>query len=357
MIIDDQSVAGYTAERLDRRLAEFQALVARSHPTNDPAELHQLRIAAKRVRYLLEIVSEIGYGDASRPLAWLRTLQDRIGDWHDLEALEEEIIAIISNHEFLKQNLAESGQMLQACIGNSCFGKIQICEVQGPSQVAQSDICDLCLRQIEVFKARQVGQAFQPTIRDVRFCEAKHVEVFEFPDVTQAFVRSWSLREVDPHDAFKIPWPPFSDPFRHPVWTVERCLNVSVAPLDLSNRQVLVVGRNEERHCACRDEERHGRQSEPSRPGQTNREAAGSGRRRIGGCISHAAILSLSAFNLNRSHNTRTPRRVASGRSSWDFDVPGTKPYRAIYRVDRPKESHPEGFTSAEHSSDGPPAG
>lgn len=112
--IDEQNVAGYAADRLDQRLAEFQALVAQSHPTADPADLHQLRIAAKRVRYLLEIVSQMGYGDASRALAWLRSLQDRIGDWHDLEALEEEIIAIVSDHEFLKQHLGESSDMLQA---------------------------------------------------------------------------------------------------------------------------------------------------------------------------------------------------------------------------------------------------
>jgi CHAD domain-containing protein len=114
MAVDEGKVAAYAAERLDQRLAEFQALVAQAHPTNDPSELHQLRIAAKRVRYLLELVSQMGYGDASRALAWLRTLQDRIGDWHDLEALEEEIIAIVSGREFMKQHLSESGQMLQA---------------------------------------------------------------------------------------------------------------------------------------------------------------------------------------------------------------------------------------------------
>lgn len=114
MSIDEQNVAGYAAERLDQRLAEFQALAAQSHPTNDPAELHQLRIAAKRVRYLLEIVSQMGYGDASRTLTWLRTLQDRIGDWHDLEALEGEIVAIVSSVDFMRQHLAESGRMLQA---------------------------------------------------------------------------------------------------------------------------------------------------------------------------------------------------------------------------------------------------
>lgn len=112
--IDDRNVAGYAADRLDQRLAEFHALAAQAHPTADPADLHQLRIAAKRVRYLLEIVSQMGYGHAPQALAWLRSLQDRIGDWHDLEALEEEIIAIVSDHEFLKEHLNESSDMLQA---------------------------------------------------------------------------------------------------------------------------------------------------------------------------------------------------------------------------------------------------
>jgi len=112
--IDQRRVAAYAADRLDQRVAEFQALVAQSHPATDPAELHQLRIAAKRARYLLETVSQMGHGDASRTLRWLKTLQDRIGDWHDFEALEEEIITIVSSREFMKEHLAESGRMLQA---------------------------------------------------------------------------------------------------------------------------------------------------------------------------------------------------------------------------------------------------
>jgi CHAD domain-containing protein len=112
--VDERKVAAYAAERLEQRLTEFQALAASSHPTNDPTELHQLRIAAKRVRYLLETVTQMGFGDATRALAWLRTLQDRIGDWHDLEALEEEIVLIVSSREFMKQHFAESSQMLQA---------------------------------------------------------------------------------------------------------------------------------------------------------------------------------------------------------------------------------------------------
>src|SRR5262245_34925938 len=70
LLFDERRVAAYAADRLDQRLAEFQAMVAQSHPTTHPEELHQLRIAAKRVRYLLEIVTEMGYGEAVRSLAW-----------------------------------------------------------------------------------------------------------------------------------------------------------------------------------------------------------------------------------------------------------------------------------------------
>lgn len=112
LIIDEVQLASHTADRLDQRVAEFLALAAQSHPATEAAELHELRIAAKRVRYLFEIISALGYGDATRALAWLRTLQDRIGDWHDLESLEQEIIDIVSERDFLKAHLLESSRML-----------------------------------------------------------------------------------------------------------------------------------------------------------------------------------------------------------------------------------------------------
>jgi CHAD domain-containing protein len=112
--IDERAAAMRAAERLEQRMAEFNALVARSHPTTDPRELHQLRIAAKRVRYLLEAVTSMGFGDAAQALTWLRGLQDRIGDWHDLEALEEEIVQLVARHKFTKDHLTEAAGLLLA---------------------------------------------------------------------------------------------------------------------------------------------------------------------------------------------------------------------------------------------------
>jgi CHAD domain-containing protein len=108
-----RAIAERAASRLEQRLAEFQQLAAQSHPTRNPADLHQLRIAAKRVRYLLETVSRMGFGDATQALSYLRSLQDRIGEWHDLEALEDEIITIVGRRKFLKSNLAESERIVR----------------------------------------------------------------------------------------------------------------------------------------------------------------------------------------------------------------------------------------------------
>lgn len=111
---EEEKIIIRAADRLEQRLSEFHALVAQSHPTTDPADLHELRIAAKRLRYLMEVVTEMGYGEAARALIWLRTLQDKIGDWHDLQSLEEEIVGIVSRRKFVREHLAESSRMLQA---------------------------------------------------------------------------------------------------------------------------------------------------------------------------------------------------------------------------------------------------
>jgi len=112
-VFQEARIALRAADRLEQRFSQFCVLASQAHETTIPADLHQLRIAAKRVRYLLEVISDMGYGDPPRPLAWLRSLQDRIGDWHDFEALEDEIIDLTARPRFLKQNLLDSVVMLQ----------------------------------------------------------------------------------------------------------------------------------------------------------------------------------------------------------------------------------------------------
>lgn len=75
------ALAKTTRRRLKRRVSELSALLPPVRKT-----LHPARIAAKRLRYALEIVEPLGYG--SRPLLrLLRAFQDEAGDAHDLVEL------------------------------------------------------------------------------------------------------------------------------------------------------------------------------------------------------------------------------------------------------------------------------
>ncbi len=100
------------AGRLERRLAEFHALALAAHPASAPIELHKVRIAAKKLRYLLELISMMGIADPAREIGWLRHLQDKIGDWHDLHAIEEEIIKIVTRRNFARKHVPDCADML-----------------------------------------------------------------------------------------------------------------------------------------------------------------------------------------------------------------------------------------------------
>jgi CHAD domain-containing protein len=72
--------------------------------TTAPA-LHGVRIAAKRVRYLIEVIHELGSGDAEQALACLRQLQQHLGEWHDLVVMEEAMLEMLSRPRFLQKRL------------------------------------------------------------------------------------------------------------------------------------------------------------------------------------------------------------------------------------------------------------
>jgi CHAD domain-containing protein len=114
LIEDTAKIAARAFDRLRQRLAEFQAKALSTHATDDPAEIHELRIAAKRLRYLFEALSQMGYGEAVRAVEWLKATQDRLGDLHDIEAFGDEVVRIAARRRFVRRHMAEAGEMLQA---------------------------------------------------------------------------------------------------------------------------------------------------------------------------------------------------------------------------------------------------
>ncbi len=76
---------------------------ARALPT--PAAIHRVRIAVKQARYLAEIAHDAKVTDASEAFLALRDLQRLLGQWHNLEMLEQAMIETIVEGNLLAENL------------------------------------------------------------------------------------------------------------------------------------------------------------------------------------------------------------------------------------------------------------
>ena len=101
----DESLSAILAIRLDE-LSSFEP--------SDPQALHDLRIAAKRVRYLLEAAEPVFGEPAVRGVKTMKHLQDLLGDIHDCD----ELLPLIDRHtEKLRREDASRGW---AAAGTGC---------------------------------------------------------------------------------------------------------------------------------------------------------------------------------------------------------------------------------------------
>lgn len=112
--LNEAKIRRRASGRLEDRLSGFLALVYRLQDTSDAEGIHQLRIAAKRLRYLVETLTELGFREPKGAIRWLRVEQGRIGDWHDLFCLEEEVLRLVGKKEALHGRLDESAALLRA---------------------------------------------------------------------------------------------------------------------------------------------------------------------------------------------------------------------------------------------------
>jgi len=95
--------------RLTQALAgvwkDSEEKAAASHREKNPPSIHAARIAAKRLRYLLEVVNQFKIAGSSNALTWLKKIQQYLGDWHDMEVLEEMIIEMLAKPGFWRDQL------------------------------------------------------------------------------------------------------------------------------------------------------------------------------------------------------------------------------------------------------------
>ena len=108
-----ESVAALPAEEFYQRIhqglgtvwSDFEARIEESHHHSEPGVIHGARIAAKRLRYAVEVIREFNLPGTDATLNWLRKLQQQLGDWHDLEILEEMMIDMVARPAFLRRHL------------------------------------------------------------------------------------------------------------------------------------------------------------------------------------------------------------------------------------------------------------
>ncbi len=92
-------------ETLEHVTQAFEDQIAQSLADPRAPVIHAARIATKRLRYLIEVIREFGVSGSDELVVWLRNLQHLLGEWHDLEVLEEMMIEMVARPEFLRDQL------------------------------------------------------------------------------------------------------------------------------------------------------------------------------------------------------------------------------------------------------------
>lgn len=96
----------------------FELEVDQSRHEADPAVLHRARIAAKRVRYLIEVIHAFDVEGSKEALIWLRSLQKHLGRWHDLVIFEDTVIGMIADPAFLRNHLDTAMEIERLILSN-----------------------------------------------------------------------------------------------------------------------------------------------------------------------------------------------------------------------------------------------
>jgi CHAD domain-containing protein len=83
----DESWREGLTQRLIGRAQDLRDCIERTGDRYHPEPLHEVRIAIKKLRYVLEITTETGLARLVRPLRTLKAAQESLGRLHDLDVL------------------------------------------------------------------------------------------------------------------------------------------------------------------------------------------------------------------------------------------------------------------------------
>lgn len=95
----------YARLALERAWRDFEPQLTESRRDRQTPGLHGARIAAKRLRYLVEVLGALEYAGSAEVLAALRRMQTHLGSWHDLEVFEQLLVEMVARPKFLAAHL------------------------------------------------------------------------------------------------------------------------------------------------------------------------------------------------------------------------------------------------------------
>jgi CHAD domain-containing protein/CYTH domain-containing protein len=104
-----KSMARVTSDRLADAAARLRRRLSQVHQISDEEPIHRARIAAKRLRYLLDPFAE-GLDEGPVVVDRLKELQDAFGDVHDVHVFTGILVEALSEATKLDLESAESGR-------------------------------------------------------------------------------------------------------------------------------------------------------------------------------------------------------------------------------------------------------
>ena len=108
------------AARLIARSRRLTMAITEAGHMYAPDRLHAVRIAAKKLRYGLELAADSGLGQAAPHLRTIKRVQDMLGKLHDLQVLESHVAAVQAEQRTGRAGSHEALQDLARHIEDQC---------------------------------------------------------------------------------------------------------------------------------------------------------------------------------------------------------------------------------------------
>jgi CHAD domain-containing protein len=107
--LDPEAPLGDNAERIVRvRLDELTSFMPKATDPKEVVALHDMRIAAKRLRYILEVTGSCFGPYAGGAVKMVKELQDLLGEIHDCDVQLPEVAAFLE--QLVAEDVATAGE-------------------------------------------------------------------------------------------------------------------------------------------------------------------------------------------------------------------------------------------------------